>query len=226
MLKIATVKAFVFDSMANLTPLSPATEAPYEADAFENSLYRPAATGLMAQDMSSRWLNPPGKRLSLQIFIMGGITIKEHLQNANENRADYTFYKNATGKWTYTKNKTLEYGIHNENWDIIVLQQGAADAADITAYEPLGDFIAYVERTKTNENCNFYWHMTWARHDGCPSLNGITSAEEYEKNCSYCTIRGLWGNMETFLQGSSRWERLYRTHALVGWRCTAMISAI
>lgn len=91
-------------------------------------------------------------------------TLKRHVQNAEQNAMVYRYYKKNSDKdWNIMENVTMEFGILDEEWDIIFLQHSAEGAAQAETY---GDYIPklmeYVDSKKTNPNARYVWNMTWA----------------------------------------------------------------
>lgn len=91
-------------------------------------------------------------------------TLKRHVQNAERNEMVYRYYKKNSDKdWDIMENITMEYGLLDEDWDIIFLQHSAEGAAQSVTY---GDYIPklidYVDSKKTNPNARYVWNMTWA----------------------------------------------------------------
>lgn len=92
-----------------------------------------------------------------------GCTLKMHAEYAKTNAAVYDYTKNTTGEWVKQQNTTLEYGLKDEDWDIIYLQQGAASSPIANTYEGyLDEVLEYLQTNKTNPNARFVWNMTWA----------------------------------------------------------------
>ena len=91
-------------------------------------------------------------------------TLKMHVQNAERNAMVYRYYKkNSDADWTIMENIPMEYGIKDEEWDIIFLQHSAEGGAQSQTY---GDYIprlmTYVDGLKTNPKARYVWNMTWA----------------------------------------------------------------
>ena len=95
---------------------------------------------------------------------IGGCPLDKHNNNAKSGEEAYKYYKNTTGEWqTYPNMVSLEYGVADEEWDIITMQQGSAKSGIATTYQPhLDELIAFVNEKKTNPDAKLYWHMTWA----------------------------------------------------------------
>lgn len=94
---------------------------------------------------------------------IGGCSLQTHSTNADNNSAAYTYYKNTTGTWTNTASKTMLYGLTDENWDYITLQQASGSSGRPETYDPyLENIIEYVNDNKLNPDAKLLWHMTWA----------------------------------------------------------------
>lgn len=92
-----------------------------------------------------------------------GCSLKMHAEYAKTNAAVYDYTKNTSGEWVKQPNTTLEYGLKDEDWDIIYLQQGAASSPIASTYEGyLDEVLEYLQANKTNPNARFIWNMTWA----------------------------------------------------------------
>lgn len=93
---------------------------------------------------------------------VGGCTLAMHLNYANSNMPEYTYYKNTTGTWEKTEQVTMLQGLQDEQWDLITMQQGSAASGFPDTYNMLGKLIDYVKENKTNPDAKLAWHMTWA----------------------------------------------------------------
>lgn len=95
-----------------------------------------------------------------------GCTLQQHVEAAQSgsNFYQYTKFDDANnGQRVVMEGIPLEYGLKDEDWDIIFTQQGAAYAPIVKSY---GDYIdqlmPYLQENKTNPNARFVWNMTWA----------------------------------------------------------------
>lgn len=102
-----------------------------------------------------------------------GCTLKSHYNNSQTNAPAYEYTKNSAGGWVKMENTTMEYGIKDEDWDIIFMQQSADQSPVIKTYTTNegNDYITmlkeYVDATKTNPNARYIWNMTWAFQQDC-----------------------------------------------------------
>ena len=92
-----------------------------------------------------------------------GCTLAKHVENATTNANYYQYTKISSGSYDTIESATLDYGLKDEEWDIIFIQQSAAKAGIKESY---GDYIdqlmTYVQANKTNPNARFVWNLTWA----------------------------------------------------------------
>jgi hypothetical protein len=94
---------------------------------------------------------------------VGASTLKQHVTRANGEKPVYEYTKNSTGEFVTTEKVTIAQGLQDEQWDVIFLQQSAAESALVETYEDYIDqLIAYVDQHKTNPNAKYIWNMTWA----------------------------------------------------------------
>lgn len=110
---------------------------------------------------------------------IGGASLSVHWNNAQTNAPQYRYDKNVDGTWRSRSNTTLLYGILDEDWDIITLQQASGFSGVPSSYSEgnvLQNLIDYVNRHKTNPDAKLVWHMTWAyqadsTHSAFPTYN-------------------------------------------------------
>jgi hypothetical protein len=94
---------------------------------------------------------------------IGGAGLDTHVNSFNASANNYTYYKNTNDAWTSQGARSLLYGLQNEAWDIITIQQVSGKSGRPTTYQPfLDQLITIVETNKTNPDAHLLWHMTWA----------------------------------------------------------------
>lgn len=92
-----------------------------------------------------------------------GCTLAQHVDHAENKSPVYQYTKNDSGEWKKIMNADLIFGLTDEDWDIIYLQQSAAQSAQPDTYKDFIDrLMAYVNEHKTNPDAKFVWNMTWA----------------------------------------------------------------
>jgi hypothetical protein len=133
-----------------------------------------------------------------------GCKLWEHADFIANNEAAYTFYNNAytdaaavvadpsLAKPTTSNNKTLLYGLQQEDWDIIVMQQGSAQAAQVDTYnEDIRTIIDYVLENDKNPETRpaFVWNSIWGYPYNADELatNGATYVSLLKSNTGSTT---------------------------------------
>ena len=97
-----------------------------------------------------------------------GCTLQKHVTNMYDGIGIYDYSKNSTGKWTTRYETSLEYALDDEYWDIIYIQQSAAQSPILSSYNDANgnDYIdllmAYVAPRAANPDVKYVWNMTWA----------------------------------------------------------------
>ena len=103
------------------------------------------------------------ENITLGRLYIGGCSLEKHMKCATTNSTEYKYYKNTTGNWETIESATLLYGLQDEQWDIITMQQQSGRSGLPDSYDPyLGQLIEYVNTYKTNPDAKLVWHMTWA----------------------------------------------------------------
>ena len=136
---------------------------------------------------------------------IGGCPLDKHNANAKSGEQAYKYYKNTTGEWqTYPSLVSLEYGIQDESWDIITMQQGSAKSGIADEYQPyLNELIAFVNEKKTNSDARLYWHMTWAYQ-----ADSDHSAFPNYGNNQQAMYLGIVNSVNTAVEPTAAFEKL------------------
>ncbi len=104
-----------------------------------------------------------------------GCTLEQHVEAAKtgSNFYQYTKFSDANnGERVVMSSTPLEYGLKDEDWDIIFIQQSAHKSPLIHTYgDHIDTIMEYLQANKTNPNARFVWNMTWAfQHDSTESV--------------------------------------------------------
>ena len=145
------------------------TEAPLELEPLsDGKTLKVLAIGNSFSNNTTRFLYDIAKsegveNITLGRLYIGGCSLQKHVKCATTNSTEYKYYKNTTGTWELTESATLLYGLQDEQWDIITMQQSSGNSGLTDTYDPyLEQLIEYVNTNKTNPNAKLVWHMTWA----------------------------------------------------------------
>lgn len=156
-----TIKLFALKSLSSPVPLcepvSRSTDTSLKVLAIGNSFSDDAMEYLYQIARAAGY-----EDITLGNMYIGGCTLNTHWNNAKNNSASYDYRKNTSGTWSTRNSTTMLYGIQDEDWDIITLQQASGSSGMPDTYGNLQNLIDYVEKNKTNPNAKLGWHMTWA----------------------------------------------------------------
>jgi dienelactone hydrolase len=136
----------------------------FSVDAVENNLFE------LGQEQ--------GVTFIIGNLYIGGCSLERHWENAQNNKADYSYRKiDSEGKKTTTPNATLIQGITDEEWDYITFQQNSPNSGFIDTYFPyLTQLTDFTKKQTSNPRVKFAFHQTWAyandsNHSGFPRYN-------------------------------------------------------
>ena len=97
-----------------------------------------------------------------------GCTLLQHVSNAQNNTKFYEYTKYVNGSWAATKaNTSMQEGLQDEDWDVIFIQQGAAQAPLANTYHTGGNshvskLIQLIQDKIQKPDIPFVWNMVWA----------------------------------------------------------------
>jgi hypothetical protein len=92
-----------------------------------------------------------------------GASLEMHVTSFTNDSANYKYKKNTADEWVRTEGKKLVFGLQDEEWDIIVIQQVSGSSGIPGTYQPyLNQLIDFVKANIKNPYARIYWHMTWA----------------------------------------------------------------
>lgn len=117
-----------------------------------------------------------------------GCTLAQHWSNAQTNANFYQYTKISSGKYELMEGIPLMYGLQDEDWDIIYIQQSAAQAGIETSYSNYIDKIMpFLQENKTNSKARFVWNMTWA-YQGDSDQKPFTTVFQCDQMAMYDEI--------------------------------------
>ncbi|MCL1852747.1 MAG: DUF4886 domain-containing protein [Peptococcaceae bacterium] len=103
--------------------------------------------------------------ITLGVLEIPGSSLQTHLTNAANNSSGYGYYKLESqispAVWTSKGASTMQAGIKDEDWDVIILQQVSGSSHVESSYDPLNSLLGYINTWK-NPNTRLGWQMTWA----------------------------------------------------------------
>lgn len=154
----------------------------FSEDAIENYLYNIATAA--------------GDSIIIGNLYIGGSSLEDHLTNARENRAAYSYRKiSKLGNKVTTNDVRMEDALTDENWDYISFQQVSQLSGQFSSYEnTLPELLNYVKSKVTYYRTKYILHQTWAyaqnsthvgfanyNNDQMTMYNGIMDASQKAK---------------------------------------------
>lgn len=118
-----------------------------------------------------------GVKLIVGNMFIGGCSLETHWNNADGNKAAYSYRKITDGNKVTLGNQTLFNAIKDEDWDYITFQQVSQNSGIYNTYFPyLSNLFQYVKGNATNNNVKYALHQTWAyaansTHSGFANYN-------------------------------------------------------
>lgn len=97
-----------------------------------------------------------------------GCTLAKHVECATDGLNFYEYTKNDSGRWVKKNNIPLLYGLQDEDWDIIFVQQSADRAPEAPSYvaddgtDYVDTLMEFLKANTKNPNAKFIWNMCWA----------------------------------------------------------------
>lgn len=102
----------------------------------------------------------PDQKVTLGIMYYSGCSISEHVKFVSGNEPAYSYYLNNNGKWVITDGVTMEVGLLDQAWDVILLQAGDGDLANNMNQIGRQYLVDYVNNLMEHPH-KFWWHSTW-----------------------------------------------------------------
>ena len=102
----------------------------------------------------------PDQKVTLGIMYYSGCSISEHVDFVSNNKAAYNYYLNNNGKWVITDEVTMDVGLVDQAWDVILLQAGDGDTANKMNEIGRKYLVDYVDGVIETPH-TFWWHSTW-----------------------------------------------------------------
>ena len=120
----------------------------FSQDAVEQYLYELAAAA--------------GRPLVVGNMYIGGAPLSLHWENAQADKAAYSYRKIVNGVKTSTADVSIRTVLHDEQWDYVSLQQASPLSGQFDSYvEPLTALHRYIDSV-TAGSVKHIWHQTWA----------------------------------------------------------------
>ncbi len=105
----------------------------------------------------------PDQRVILGLLYHSGCKISQHVDFAKNNSPEYTYHKNQYGTWVSTVESTMNDGLLDEPWDLVVIQEYSGDLGqeDKMTNGNLQKLLDYIKSVMP-KTPKFGFNMTWA----------------------------------------------------------------
>ena len=130
--------------------------------------FKVLAIGNSFSEDGMEYLYKIAKDFGVEEIVLGnmhrdGASLEMHVTSFTNNASNYKYKKNTNDSWVKTEGHKLLYGLQDEDWDIIVIQQVSGSSGRPNTYDPyLNQLIDFVKANITNPYARIYWHITWA----------------------------------------------------------------
>lgn len=164
--KFISFVVFVFIVFPHCVAASPSGDK--EGKCSSDGVLRILAIGnSFSQDAVEQYLyelfDAAGQKVIIGNLYIGGCSLERHWGNTSNGKTDYYYRKIVDGVKTERANTSLLYGVQDEQWDIISLQQASGVSGQWDSYNPyLGNLIAWLRENAPKKDFRLAWHQTWA----------------------------------------------------------------
>ena len=106
----------------------------------------------------------PDQEVMLGVMYYSGCSVSRHVKFATENKNVYRYYSNIDGVWNTTEDATMDTGLCDQAWDVVVFQGGSGDAANeynLTGRRALEQIV----KERVAQPYKMMWQITWPSPD-------------------------------------------------------------
>lgn len=102
----------------------------------------------------------PEQELVLGIMYYSGCSMSMHANFIKNEQSVYDYYRNDSGRWEIFKESSMEMGLRDQAWDVILLQAGTGDL-DNRLNEKDRIFLKDFVDKNVKHPHKLWWHSTW-----------------------------------------------------------------
>lgn len=109
--------------------------------------------------------------IQIGILMQGGSSLRNHVDNFNNEATNYIFQLYNGGKtWSSINNKTIQYVLDNYEWDFVIMQQVSGSSFKWSTYQPYLNQLIKLINDYANYQVRYGWYAVQSRP--ATSLNG------------------------------------------------------
>lgn len=126
--------------------------------------------------------------ITIGYLYMAGCSMPKHLYNIQNNKAQYEYAKNNSGRWVTKNNVTALTALQEEEWDFVTVQSSPdyiggqtitgfkegvnndgtqVSNVNMTEYEAMDQITDWIKANATNADVKIDYHMIWSFSEGC-----------------------------------------------------------
>jgi hypothetical protein len=102
----------------------------------------------------------PEQELVLGVMYYSGCSMSMHVNFIKERKNVYDYYRNDSGRWDVISQCSMEAGLKDQNWDVILLQAGSGDLENRVNEDARNFLKTYVDENVKHPH-ELWWHTTW-----------------------------------------------------------------
>ena len=102
----------------------------------------------------------PDQKLVLGIMYYSGCSMSMHVNFIKEKAAVYDYYRNDSGYWDIMKDVSMDMGLKDQKWDVVLLQAGTGDLENRLNESGRIFLKDYVDQYVPQPYA-LWWHSTW-----------------------------------------------------------------
>ena len=109
----------------------------------------------------------PDRKVVIGNLYYSSCTMASHAKHAAENLANYTYYRNDSGKWNVKENYAISYALAEERWDVVLIQE-TNHYAGIEKYYQTEDISILTNHivTELGYTPHILWNTMWVNPMG------------------------------------------------------------
>lgn len=108
--------------------------------------------------------NDLGSPVVIGNLYIGGCSVQRHYDSALADLHEYIYYKTTDGNWAETPEASINTGLDDEDWDVVVMHQCSPYSGAPETFTCLPLLVDYVRAHAPH--ARLIWNMTWAyQHD-------------------------------------------------------------
>ncbi len=144
-----------------------------------------------SEDVVEQHVHELGKAQGTTIIVgnlyIGGCSIQKHLTNLRSGKKSYRYRKiDENGKQTTLRKVSMQYGLADEQWDYIMVQQVSGFSGVYASFERFLPEYMQRLRNEVSSKTKFLVMQTWAYQSG--SEHASFSIYNYDQNAMYKAV--------------------------------------